>query len=322
MDWLEVSIETTPAGIDPVCAKIIALGIEGMQIEDYDDFQEFLETNQKYWDYVDDDLLESKKRPTAVKVYLSDNPAGWDTLTALRAGIAALPSLVPEVALGTLAITLNTVNQDDWQNSWKQYYKPTPIGEKLLIVPEWEAVPETNRAVFLNNPGMSFGTGTHASTRLALEALEKNIKPGDTLLDLGCGSGILSICGLLMGAVSADAIDIDSNAVDIAVKNAALNGIRGDRFRAFAGDVLSDEALIRQVGTGAYDIVLANIIADVIILLPETVRAALRPGGLFISSGIIEPRLRDVTEALVSAGWMILDTEISEGWASVTAALR
>lgn len=324
MNWIEVSIETTPAGIDSVCAKIISLGIEGMQIEDFDDFNDFLENNRKYWDYVDDDLLESKKAPTCVKVYLSDNPSGRDTLALLRDEISTLPGLVPEVDLGTLRISLNVVNQDDWESSWKQYYKPTPIGEKLLIVPEWEPIPETNRAVFLNNPGMSFGTGTHASTRLALEALEKNIRQGDTLLDLGCGSGILSICGLRMGAAHADAIDIDSNAVDIAIKNAALNHISTEDFCAFPGDVLTgnvsgDDAFIQRISGGKYQIVLANIIADVILQLPETVRAALSPGGLFISSGIIEPRLSDVIDALESAGMVIVETACSEGWAAVTA---
>lgn len=319
MDWIEVSIETTPAGIDYICAKIIALGIEGMQIEDYDDFQEFLENNQKYWDYVDEALLESKKAPTAVKVYLSDNPSGRDTLAALRTEIASLPALVTDVDLGSLKICLNTVNSDDWQNSWKQYYKPTPIGQKLLIVPEWEAVPETDRAVFINNPGMSFGTGTHASTRLALEALEKYIHKGDAILDLGCGSGILSICGLLMGAEYADAVDIDPNAVDISIKNAELNGLSSDRFRAYAGDILTDEALAKRFGTGKYRIVLANIIADVIVQLPEMVLSALGEDGIFISSGIIEPRLNDVIDALQNSGMEIIDISMSEGWASVTA---
>jgi len=319
MDWIEASIETTPAGIDYVCAKIIALGIEGMQIEDYDDFREFLENNRKYWDYVDETLVESKKAPTAVKVYLSDNPSGRDTLAALKAEISSLLSLFPEVDLGTLRISLKTVNSGDWENSWKQYYKPTPIGEKLLIVPEWEPIPETDRAVFVNNPGMSFGTGTHASTRLALEALEKHIRMGDAILDLGCGSGILSICGLLMGAKYADAVDIDPNAVDISVRNAELNGITPDRFRAYVGDILSDEALAKQFAAGKYQIILANIIADVIIQLPGFVLPALSKNGIFISSGIIEPRLDDVVNALKNSGMEIIDVSLSEGWASVTA---
>jgi ribosomal protein L11 methyltransferase len=319
MKWIEVSVETTPAGIEPVCARIIALGIEGMQIEDYEDFSDFLESNKEAWDYVDPALVEQKKAPAAVKVYLPDNPQGRDALAALRADMAVLPELVPELDLGTLEIKLDIVDEEDWENSWKQYYKPTPIGEKLIIVPEWEPAPETDRVVFINDPGMAFGTGTHASTRLALEALEKHIRQGDTLLDIGCGSGILAICGLLMGAGQADAVDIDSNAVDIAARNARLNGIPTEKFRAYAGNILTDDSLSGRFRTGKYRIVLANIIADVINRLPETVAAALCKGGIFIASGIIEHRLGDVAETLERSGMEIVETSLSEGWACITA---
>ena len=169
---------------------------------------------------------------------------------------------------------------------------------------------------------MSFGTGTHASTRLALEALERHIRKGDALLDIGCGSGILAICGLLMGAEYADAVDIDPNAVGISIRNAELNGISGERFRACHGDILTDQALISRFRTGKYQIVLANIIADVIIRLPETAAGALVRGGILISSGIIEPRLDDVTEALRSSGMEIVGTSVSERWACVIAKTR
>ena len=180
----------------------------------------------------------------------------------------------------------------------KQYYKITPIGEKLLIVPEWEPLPETNRSVFINDPGLAFGTGTHASTRLSLELLEKHIRQGDNLLDLGCGSGILSICGLLMGADRATAVDIDPNAVPIAMKNAERNSISPERFTTYVGDVLTDKQLIDRIlqsnsGALEYRIVLANIVADVIMRLPPLVKAAIsKEDGVFIASGIIEPGSR------------------------------
>ncbi len=309
MNWLDVSIETSTEEIDTVCAKIIALGIEGMQIEDFDDFTDFLENNKQYWDYVDDDLYESKKGPTRVKVYLSDNPSGRETLALLR------------TVMEGRKIDVSQIHSEDWETSWKQYYKPTPIGDKLLIVPEWEDIPTTDRAVFLNNPGMSFGTGTHASTRLALEALEKYISVDDILLDLGCGSGILSICGLLMGATYADAVDIDPNAAEVTVKNAELNGIGPDRCNAIAGDVLSNSLLLKELGDRQYNIVLANIIADVIVLLPGVVKEALPGGGLFISSGIIEPRLEDVLSTLESSGFNIIEVNTSDGWAAVVASI-
>ena len=321
INWLDVSIETTSDGIDPVCARIIALGIEGMQIEDFEDFEDFLENNRQYWDYVDESLVEQKRGATKVKVYLSDNPSGWDTLSLLRSEISALKAAMPDADLGSLEITVNTIHPEDWESNWKQYYHPTPIGKKLLIVPQWEDIPQTDRAVFINNPGMSFGTGPHASTRLALECLEKRIKPGDSIIDLGCGSGILAICGLLMGGSFADAVDIDPNAAEVTQRNAELNGIGRDRLCTYAGNILTDMSLAERMGNKVYDIVLANIIADVIVQLPDIVRRMIKPGGIFISSGIIEGRLGDVLAALNKGGFTVLETLSDDGWSSVTATI-
>ena len=319
MDWLEITINTTPAGIDPVCARLIAIGVEGMQIEDFDDFCSFLETNRQRWDYVDEKLVEQKRGVTAVKIYLSDNPSGRDSLSMVRENIAALRAVSPDTDMGTLDITVGSVSESDWESSWKQYYKPTPVGEKLLIVPEWEQVPQTNRAVFINNPGMSFGTGTHASTKLALEALELNISAEATILDLGCGSGILAICGVLMGAKSAAAIDIDPNAADTAKKNAALNWV-AEKIDTAAFDLLSNPEKLSFFGQ-SFDIILANIVADVIIPLSAEVRRYMTGNSIFISSGIIEPRLDEVLDCLTSNGFEIMHTATEDGWAAVTAKL-
>jgi len=317
MNWLDVSIETMPAGIDPVCARLIAMGIEGMQIEDFDDFQNFLEDNKKYWDYVDEELVEKKRGATKVKIYLPQSADGIETLAMVRAEMQLLRKDTPDTDLGSLEITVGTVGEEDWENEWKIYYKPTPIGERLLILPEWEERPETNRVVFLNNPGMTFGTGTHASTRLALEAIEKWLTGGVSVLDLGCGSGILAICALLLGASRCDAVDIDHLAVDVTERNAVLNGVS---VRAFAGDVLSDSGLVPRISGGEkYDAVFANIVADVIVNLPPVVVPALKTGGLFITSGIIEPRLSDVTSALESGGFEVLEVLSDEGWCCVVA---
>ena len=325
MEWNEVSIETTSEAVDTVCAKLIALGIEGMQIEDSNDFQQFLDNKNASWDYVDDELIKKKKgSATSIIVYLSNTPTGRDTLATLRSEIAQLQSQLHDIELGTLNISLNTVHDSDWEESWKQYYKVTPIGKKLLIVPEWEPVPETDRAVFINNPGLSFGTGTHASTRLALELLEKYVRKNDSLLDLGCGSGILSICGLLMGAENATAIDIDVNAVTTAVENAKRNSISPDRFTTYAGNVLTDKELTYRIfhsGTGQYRIVLANIVADVIIDLAPLVASMRRNDGIFIASGIIEPRLCEVESALKNSGINILEVITSEGWSTIAAQI-
>ncbi|MDR1117143.1 MAG: 50S ribosomal protein L11 methyltransferase [Oscillospiraceae bacterium] len=319
MDWIEVSIQTKREGIDPVCARLIAMGVEGMQIEDFDDFQDFLENNREYWDYVDEKLIESKRGVCAVKVYLSDNPAGRDTLSLLRREMKLLREALPGADLGSLEIKLGSVRESDWETAWKQYYKPTEIGERLLIVPQWEEIPQTDRAVFINNPGMSFGTGTHASTRLALEAEEKHIKTGDRLLDLGSGSGILCICGVLMGGGSAVAVDIDPNAAEITMRNAAANRVE-DRITAYAGDILLDEGLLRKI-FGKYDLILANIVADVIVRLPAIVRPMLSENGRFIASGIIEERLEEVLKTLEENGLSCAETRKAEGWASITMTL-
>ena len=321
MDWLDVSIETTREGIDPLCARLIAIGIEGMQIEDYEDFTEFLENNKKYWDYVDEELIEQKKGATKVKIYLPDSPDGRETLALVRSEMPSLRAAC-DTDLGTLAVTVGTVHESDWENEWKQYYKPTPIGSRLLILPEWEERPETDRVVFLNNPGMSFGTGTHASTRLALEAVEQYVRQGDKVLDLGCGSGILAICALLLGADLADGVDIDPMAADISVENAARNQVE-DRYHAVAGDVLSDSGLVERLrkrrGIERYNLVFANIVADVIVHLPPVALEALTPDGIFITSGIIEHRLEDVKEALTDGGFELLEIRQDDGWCCITA---
>ena len=324
MNWIEVSIETTSQAVDAVCAKLISIGIEGMRIEDSLDFQEFIE-DKRPPGTTSTNLLSSRKGAYCCNCLSVRYSRGRDTLSTLRTEVALLPSQLEDINFGTLKISLNTVRESDWEESWKQYYKITPIGEKLLIVPEWEPVPETNRSVFINDPGLAFGTGTHASTRLSLELLEKHILQGDNLLDLGCGSGILSICGLLMGADRATAVDIDPNAVPIAMKNAERNSISPERFTTYVGDVLTDKQLIDRIlqsnsGALEYRIVLANIVADVIMRLPPLVKAAIsKEDGVFIASGIIEPRLHEVENALVDAGMNIVETITSEGWSAIVA---
>ena len=316
-EWLEVSVETTPAGIDPVSARIIALDIEGMQIEDYDDFLQTLEETRPSWDYVDEDLLRSKQKPTQIKVYLRDDDEGRAKLKELRSELEALRRDVPEIDLGTLDITVDGIREEDWANNWKQYYKPTPVGSRLLILPRWEERPDTDRVVFLNDPGMSFGTGTHASTRLALESVERLTHEGMRVLDLGCGSGILAVCALLLGAKEAELVDIDPAAARIAMQNAELNGVEAS-CRAEAGDVLNDTALREGLlESGQYDLVLANIVADVIIPLAPLAAKLTKPGCHFVTSGIIEPRLKDVLAALEAAGFTHNTVTTAEGWCSV-----
>ena len=263
MQWIEVSVPTRSDEIDDVCAQLAELGAGGMVVEDETDFQQFLEQNHQYWDYVDDALEAQFRGVSRIKFYLADD--GRAQLAAIRAGIGR-------------ELTTTTVRDSDWENNWRQYYQPIETGERLVVVPEWLDAPADGRLPLRLDPGLIFGTGSHATTRMCLAALEHCAGADRTVLDLGCGSGILGIGALLLGCAHVTGCDIDPKAPEVAAANAALNGFYDDKFTVCAGDILADAGLRRRLGTG-YDIVLANIVADVIIPLAALAPAFLAPGG-------------------------------------------
>ena len=273
MQWIEVSVPTRSDEIDDVCAQLAELGAGGMVVEDETDFQQFLEQNHQYWDYVDDALEAQFRGVSRIKFYLADDDDGRAQLAAIRAGIGR-------------ELTTTTVRDSDWENNWRQYYQPIETGERLVVVPEWLDAPADGRLPLRLDPGLIFGTGSHATTRMCLAALEHCAGADRTVLDLGCGSGILGIGALLLGCAHVTGCDIDPKAPEVAAANAALNGFYDDKFTVCAGDILADAGLRRRLGTG-YDIVLANIVADVIIPLAALAPAFLAPGGTFVCSGII-----------------------------------
>lgn len=318
MNWIKVRIKTTAEGIDPVSGRLLALGINGIEIADKDDFKEFLENNRQYWDYVDEELERLKDAETEITLYVSDAAAGLEQLSAIRSSMKELKDMDPESKYGSLQMITDHVKDEDWTEVWKQYFHPMPVGKKILIQPQWETLKEeTDRTVFVVNPGMSFGSGSHPSTRFCIEEIEKYLKTGDHVLDLGCGSGILSIIALLLGAEDAVAIDIDANAVDVAYANLAMNQLPKERYHALAGDILTDQKLQEELGQ--FDVVIANIVADVIIGLSSFVRKFMKDGAYFICSGIILERLEEVKEALFNAGFTILDIRTETDWAAITA---
>ena len=309
-DWLEVTVETTDGEMEALAALLTMNGAEGLVLENETDFKTFLEQNRQYWDYVDDALLERMKGVARIKFYVTDDEAGRLQLARALRGIENPVSTLP-------------LKEEDWAYSWQKYYQPIPVGEKLYIVPDWERgkpVPQGRTAVYLN-PGLTFGTGSHASTQLCLTLLETCLHPRDSVLDLGCGSGILSIAAMNLGAGRALGVDIDPKSVDVSYENAALNGIDRDRYTVRAGNVLSDKALAAELGEKKYHLVLANIVADVIIPLAPQVPGLLEEDGVFLCSGIIDTRTREVEAALKEAGLTVIRKREKNGWAALEAKL-
>lgn len=298
MNWIKTVIYTTKEGIEPVCGQLLNVGINGTQIEDEDDFNDFLENNKAYWDLVDDELIESKKGETKVIFYLAENEYLPENLANVKNSINYLSDFDKDKKFGRLYVETSVTNEEDWANNWKKYFKPINIGEKITVCPVWENVDIKDRIIFKINPGMSFGTGTHHSTRMCIEELQHIVKEGDDILDIGCGSGILSIISLMLGAKSAVALDIDPNAAHIAYENAALNNIFEDKYTVYSGNVLTDEKLVEKISSKKYDVVEANIIADVIIALAPLAASLTKKDGTFICSGIILNRSDEVEEEL------------------------
>ncbi len=294
--WLEVSVNAA-GDPDALCEKLEELGISGFVIEDERDFRRFLDENTQYWDFVDEALEQDFSGTSRVKFWLEDN----DESTALIAKLYKL-GMNPET---------KGVSSADWENKWRDYYKPVEIGEKLVIVPEWEQS-ESDRTPVVLDPGLLFGTGTHATTRMCLECVESLVTDGAKVLDIGCGSGILGIAAAVLGAGSVTAADIDEKAHEIVPANAALNGCE-DKFTVRTGDVIADAHLRKTLGTG-YDLVLANIVADVIIALAPHVRAFMAAGAAFVCSGIIDGREDEVEQALTAAGFAVEQHRHEEEW--------
>ncbi len=321
MQWIETNIYTTTDGIEPLCGRLYAVGLNGVQIKDAADFNDFIENETQYWDYIDESLESLKTCETCVTVYLTDDADGRELLSHIRSTVAELQSLDDDGKFGRLEIELSGINEEDWANNWKKYYKPFNLGRKLLIKPEWEQLDQADvgdKVVLSMNPGHLFGTGTHHSTQLCMIELEKYVRQGDKVLDLGCGSGILSILSLLLGAESAVAVDIDPAAPATAMENLAMNGISPDRYSVLVGNVIDDQSLRKKIG-GGYDVVVANIVADVIIAMSRTAYEQTRSGGIFITSGIIGPRAEEVKTAVSEAGFSIIDIHDQSDWVCITA---
>ena len=317
MNWTKVDIFTATAGIDMLTSCLMDLGIRGFSIQDAEDFNEFLENKDGKWDYIDEDLMGLSNCESCVTVYLPEDSQGAETLQMIRELLSRLKSNDSENIYGRLEVELSGICEEDWANNWKQYFKPFCVGEKLYIKPSWEEGNCPNGRTTLEiDPASSFGTGQHHTTRLCLELMEKEINENTKLLDLGCGSGILFIGGILLGAKTAFAVDIEENASRIACENAEKNNLSKDMYTVKCGNILTDESLVNEIGTG-YDVICANIVADVLKAMSPVFPKFLKDNGILIISGIISERKDEVVETVKSNGFEVLDTKEKEGWAAV-----
>lgn len=301
-DWTEICV-TVPAEDVDRAGDIAQMTVPyGIYVEDYSHLEE------EAWeiahiDLIDEELLRQDRTHAKIHLYISPEENPGEAVSFLRERYAA----------EGIKYTLDTAScaEEDWIHNWKKYFKPIPVGKKLLIRPTWEEAenPE-NRTILHLEPGLAFGTGTHETTRLCMELLETYVRPGAAVLDVGCGSGILSVASLLLGASSAVGVDIDELAVKTAVQNAQRNGVEA-RFQGICGN------LTEQV-EGSFDIVVANIVADVILVLTKDVRRFMRPDTVYLMSGIIDTREQDVLVGL-QGKFEILDRKEEKGWVALAA---
>lgn len=317
MEWTEVNIYTTTPAIDLLCSKLEDIGIKGFAIRDAEDFNEFLQNKNGQWDYIDDDLMGLSQCETCITVYLPDNNQGKDMLLAIRSMLAELKANDTDNSYGRLVAELSSIREEDWANNWKKYFKPIEIGEKLIIKPSWENCSnDDNRKILEIDPASSFGTGQHHTTRLCLELLEKSLNQGDRVLDMGCGSGILSIGAMLLGAENAVVVDIEENASVTAMENALKNNIPKEKYTTYFGNILTDSKLADKIDS-KYDIIVANIVADVLIAMKDYFVRYIKNNGILIVSGIITERMDEVINAISSVGFEMLEVNTKEGWAAV-----
>ena len=321
MQYLEITIQTTSRGIDAVASALTAGGFSDLVLEDQAEFESFLDENRNYWDYIDEELQQQLEGLSQIKLYLEDT----DT-----AGLARLENLLENLRqknkkekYGSLEMTAVPLQEVDWEESWKENYPPQNVGEKLVVLPYWLAdADESGRLPVILDPGLTFGTGAHPSTQMVMETMEQ--LPGGirNCLDLGSGSGILSIAALRLGAETATGVDVDPKAEDIARQNAAYNGFAAPAFTALTGNVTEDKELMDTLAAQEYDLVLVNIVADVIIGLSPVLPQFLKEKSVLICSGILDTRLQDVQKALTAAGLEILKIREKEDWRCVMAKRR
>ena len=306
MDWIELTIHTTTAGADIVSEALMAEGATGTMVEDRADIPDPDKPNG-YWEIIDPNLIASMPEDVLVHAWFTPDSSFADRMQALRSRCDELHHMDLGLDLGTLEISTLNVRDEDWAEVWKKFYKPFKAGRSLVVKPTWEHYdPQPGDRIIEIDPGMAFGSGTHETTSMCLELLEDAMHGGESVIDVGTGSGILAIGAAMLGAKDVLAIDIDPVAVRTAGENAALNGVQ-DKLTVLVGD-LSDKA------SGTYDIITANIVANAILSLAPAVPGLMAEGATFIASGIIDSRKDEVIAGLKKAGLAVAEVKEKRGW--------
>lgn len=311
-NFIQIDIYTSSEAIDGITGALTDRGVTGFIIQDSADFEDFLEDKNANWDYVDDSLMGLKTVEPHITVYVHENAQGAEMLASIRELVDRYAQNNDDGFYGNIRMEIANVKEEDWANNWKQYYKPFRLGKSLIVKPTWENVePKDGDKILEIDPASTFGTGQHYTTKMVMETLENVIKSGDRVLDLGCGSGILTIASMLFGANEATVCDIFENAVKTASENIRNNHFHN--FKAYCGNIIDDKELREKIG-GGYDVICANIVADVIIAMSPLFNGFLKKGGRLIVSGIIDERVDEVCAALSENGWETVSEKNEEGW--------
>jgi len=310
MNWTEVLITVDSQAVEAVTNILYEFGAQGVAIDEPIDVEK-LKEDELYWDYIDEKLLKDGNEETKIMAYFSEEERNLpEKIMDIREHIKNLKDFGLEI--GSATVELSNINQDDWETAWKQYFKPIHVTDKIVVKPEWEVYEKQSDEIVIEiDPGMAFGTGTHETTSMCINQIEKNLKKDDKIIDIGCGSGILAMAAVLLGAQSAVGVDLDPVAVRVSKENIELNKLQ-DKIEIFEGnltDVIKEKA----------EIVVANIMADIIVILLEDVRDFIKDDGLFISSGIILPKRELIEKTLIAKSFKIVEVETKGEWCAITA---
>ena len=309
--WIEVRVITKSEALEPISGIFYSLDCKGVAIEDPEDILG-REQGPLTWDFADINVLEHKGKVAVVKAYFAEEDNIQDVLAYVNERLEELKEM--GLDLGEAKVDHEKMHEEDWANTWKQYYKPSKVGEKIVVKPIWEEYEAIENELVVDlDPGMAFGTGTHETTRMCIQALERYVKEESTVFDVGCGSGILAIAAAKLGAKLAVGVDLDPVAVESSIENVGYNNLSNiEILHGNLVEVIDEKA----------DIVVANILAEIICILTDDVKRVLKDGGIFITSGIIHDRVDMVCEKLEATGFEVIEKNRDGEWNCIVAKLK